>query len=57
MYVNRSHVDVLSGLFGGFKRRIIEGRLKSESAELVTIVRRRLESGDPPGEEPSGGQS
>jgi hypothetical protein len=57
VYVNRSQVDVLSGLFGAFKRRIIEGRLKTESAELVSIVRRKLESGEPPGVARSGDQS
>ena len=48
VYVNRSHVDVLGGLFGGLKRRLIEGRIRSESAELLTRVRGRLEGGDPP---------
>jgi hypothetical protein len=58
VYINRSHVDVLSGLFGGFKRLLIEGRLKSESAELVRTVRHRLESDGPPqGVEASGDQS
>lgn len=47
VYVNRSHVDVLSGVFGGLKRLLIEGRLKSESADLVRTVRSRLEGGAP----------
>ncbi len=48
VYVNRSHVDVLGGVFGGLKRKVIEGRIRSESAELLTRVRDRLERGLPP---------
>jgi hypothetical protein len=47
VYINRSHVDVLHGLFGGLKRKLIEGRLADESTELVRAVRRKLESGVP----------
>lgn len=48
VYVNRSQLDVLGGLFGAWKRAIIEGKLKSESADVFETVRRRLESGLPP---------
>jgi hypothetical protein len=48
VYVNRSQVDVLGGLFGGWKRAILEGRLKSDTADVLNTVRRRLESGLPP---------
>ena len=48
VYVNRSQLDVLGGLFGGWKRSIVEGRLKNESAGVFDEVRRRLESGPPP---------
>lgn len=47
VYINHSQVDVLHGLFGGLKRKLIEGRLASESTELVRAVRRRLETGGP----------
>jgi hypothetical protein len=47
VYVNRSHVDVLGGVFGGLKRKVIEGRIRSESADLLTRVRNRLEGGAP----------
>jgi hypothetical protein len=47
-YLNRSHVDVLKGLFGGLKRKLIEGRLASDTAAFMRLARRRLESGDPP---------
>lgn len=48
VYVNRSHLDVLGGIFGGWKRAILEGRVKNESATVLNEVRRRLESGPPP---------
>jgi len=47
VYVNRSQLDVLGGVFGGWKRGILEGKLKSESGEVFNTVRRRLESGPP----------
>lgn len=47
VYINRSQVDVLQGFFGGLKRKLIEGRLASESTEVVRAVRRKLESGVP----------
>jgi len=47
VYINRSQVDVLHGLFGGLRRKVIEGRLAGESTELVRAVRRKLESGVP----------
>ena len=48
VYVNRSHLDVLGGIFGGWKRAILEGRVKNESTTVLNEVRRRLESGPPP---------
>jgi hypothetical protein len=48
VYVNRSHVDVLGGMFGGMKRKLIEGRIRSESSALLARVRDRLEGGPPP---------
>ena len=48
VYVNRSQVDVLGGVLGGIKRKLIEGRIKSESSDLLARVRGRLESGEPP---------
>jgi hypothetical protein len=47
VYINRSQVDVLGGLFGEFKRAIVEKRLKSETAQVFSTLRRRLESGPP----------
>ena len=47
VYINRSQVDVLGGLFGEFKRAIMEKRLKSETAQVFSALRRRLESGPP----------
>ena len=45
--LNRSEVDVLSGVFGGIARMIAERRVRSEAAELLQQVRQRLESGVP----------
>ena len=47
VYVNRSQLDVLGGLFGGLKRAIVESRLKSESVQVFSTLRKRLESGPP----------
>lgn len=47
VYINRSQVDVLHGLFGSLKRQLIEGRLAAETAAVVRLVRGRLESGAP----------
>lgn len=48
VYVNRSQLDVLGGIFGGWKRAVLEGRVKNESVNVFTEIRRRLESGPPP---------
>ena len=47
VYVNRSQVDLLGGLFGGLKRKLIEGRVASDSAAVVRLARSRLETGTP----------
>jgi len=48
VYVNQTQVDLLGGLFGGLKRRLIESRLAGDSAKVMRLVRARLE-GVPPG--------
>ena len=48
VYVNRSQLDLLTGVFAGWKRALVEGKLKSESVSVFNEVRRRLESGSPP---------
>jgi hypothetical protein len=53
-YLNRTQVDVLGGLFGVFKRSLIEGRIESETPALLRAVRQRLEGGSPASE---GGES
>ena len=47
VYVNRSEVDVLGGMFGGLVRWFMQRRLKAEAANLLQGLRRRLESGEP----------
>jgi hypothetical protein len=48
VYLNRSRVDVLGGLFGGIARQIVERRLRGEAQEVVRGLRQRLEAGPPP---------
>jgi hypothetical protein len=48
VYVNQSQVDLLGGLFGGLKRKLIEGRLAGDSVKVMRQVRARLEQ-VPPG--------
>ena len=43
VYLNRSTVDVLGGLFGGIKRAMLESRLSGEMPELIARLRGRLE--------------
>jgi hypothetical protein len=48
VYVNRSQVDVLHGIFAGIIRWFMQRRLKAEAANVLQGLRRRLESGEPP---------
>ena len=48
MYVNRSQVDVLHGMFAGIIRWFMQRRLKAEAANVLQGLRRRLESGELP---------
>ena len=47
VYLNRTQVDFLGGLFGAFRRSVIEGRIESETPSLLREVRQRLEGGGP----------
>jgi hypothetical protein len=48
VYLNRSEVDVVGGLFGGLARSIIQRRVRGEAGEVLAGLRARLESGPPP---------
>lgn len=48
VYLNRSRTDVFDGMFGGWVRRIVERRLRSEAPAALEALRLRLESGPPP---------
>jgi hypothetical protein len=48
VYVNRSDVDALGGLFAGLTRFVIQRRLRADSIDVLERLRRRLESGGPP---------
>lgn len=43
VYLNRTTVDVLGGVFGGIKRAMLESRLSGEMPELIARLRDRLE--------------
>ena len=43
VYLNRSTVDLLGGVFGGVKRAMLEARLAGELPELIGRLRDRLE--------------
>jgi hypothetical protein len=43
-YVNRSETDALGGMFGWLKRAVVERRIRTEAASILTGVRRRVES-------------
>jgi hypothetical protein len=48
VYLNRSEVDVIGGIFGGVARMVIQRRIGNEADELLAALRKRLERGDPP---------
>ena len=48
VYMNRSEVDILGGAFGGLVRWFVQRRLRTEAADVLRGLRRRLESGEPP---------
>src|SRR6476469_2599640 len=48
VYMNRSQVDVLGGMFGGLVRMVVARRLRSEATDVLRDIRKRLESGVPP---------
>jgi hypothetical protein len=48
VYVNRSQVDVLGGMFGGLVRMVVQRKLRTEATEALREIRKRLESGPPP---------
>lgn len=49
VYINRTDVDVLSGFFSPMARMIIESRIRGEAQRAIVDLRKRLESGPPPG--------
>jgi len=48
VYLNRSEVDVVGGMFGGLVRWLVQRRLKVEAANVLQGFRQRLEGGEPP---------
>lgn len=52
VYLNRSDVDILSGLWGGLARSIIEGRLRKDGPAILREVGARVAAGAPPASVP-----
>jgi hypothetical protein len=44
IYVNRSRTDALRGLFGGWKRSLIGGRLRDGARKSMEAIKVKLES-------------
>jgi hypothetical protein len=44
MYVNRSKTDALRGMFPGFKRSLISGRLREGTKKNMELIKEKLES-------------
>jgi hypothetical protein len=51
LYLNRSEVDLLGGFWGGFARRLIEGRIRGDGPAVIREIGRRISAGDPPGDD------
>jgi len=47
VYINRSEVDTLGGMFGGIVRFFMQRRLRAEAGAVLDGLRHRLESGPP----------
>lgn len=48
VYLRRSKVDALRGLFGGIVRAIVERRVRNDGPRLITDLRKKIEAGGPP---------
>ena len=46
VYLRRSRTDAFEGVFGGFVRHVVEGRIRSEAPALLDGLRRKLEAGE-----------
>jgi hypothetical protein len=45
-YLRRSRADAFDGLFGGFVRHIVEGRIRADAPALLDVLRGKLEADD-----------
>jgi hypothetical protein len=48
VYLRRSRTDVFDGVFGGFVRHMVEGRIRADAPAALDALRRKLEAGDTP---------
>jgi hypothetical protein len=49
VYLNLSRTDIFEGMFGGWVRKIVERRVRSEAPRALDALRLRLEGGPPEG--------
>jgi hypothetical protein len=54
VYINRTHLDLLGGVFGSWKQAIMGSRLKRDTPDVFRTLKARLESGLPPGSNEGG---
>jgi len=50
VYLNRSQLDLLGGVFGFLKRSVLESRIRRDTPKILRALRDRIESGEPRGE-------
>jgi hypothetical protein len=48
VYLRRSRTDAFDGVFGGFVRHMVEGRIRADAPAALDALRRKLEAGDLP---------
>lgn len=48
VYLRRSKVDALRGLFGGIVRAVVERRVRNDGPRLIIDLKKKLEAGPPP---------
>lgn len=50
VYLNRSQLDLLGGIFGFLKRSVLESRIRRDTPKILRALRDRIESGESRGE-------
>jgi hypothetical protein len=53
VYLRRSRTDAFDGVFGGFVRHVVEGRIRADAPAALDALRRKLEAADIPADGPT----